>query len=390
MKKNKKASEINQQTIITILSMVLAVLLLLFAIRACSTFQDKNRKAILLELENGLRSVIDSLSDGQITHKKFILPDGTDTVCFVDLSKKEIVKNTSLARDYPLINQSLNSNDNKNVFLIAKYKVTDALYGGNICFDYYPFYACLAARGNILDVWFEGRAGCATLYINWSSFPDNYKNKTKYFDNPLFLIQERMNSGNIANWKGISSIVPLTLFRERNDKGSYDTYVYNYSVAYRPSGDIDFTNVQYLMGLEKYNTKKSYLFDGSVTATLPYTVETKSTSIPKDHFDFWESYSSLILIDASNYQASVIGSLLAAYVNTPLIFINSSNLDSYKEYILNKQVFVITHGPITLDTPTYDYVRNYASRYQEYSDTLLQSHGEIPAFARLWSNITIG
>jgi hypothetical protein len=355
-------------------------------------FQDKNRKAILLDLENGLKNVVDSLSDGQVTHKTFILPDGTDTVCFVDLSKKEIIKNTSLAATYPLINSSLSNNDNKNVFLINKKVVTDALYGGNICFDNYPFYACLAAHGNVLDVWFEGRAGCTTLYINWSSFPDNYKNKTKYVDNPLFLIQEIMNGNNIDNWREISSVVPLTLFREKNEGGSYDTYIYNYSVAYKPliKGPFDFTNIKTLMDLEKYRTNKTYLFDGSVISTNPnYIIQRKSTNNPEDYLDFWKSYQSFILIDSTNYQASVIGSLLAAYVNTPLVFINSSNLNIYKNYIVGKQVFVITHGPISLDSTTFNYVKNYASHYQEYSDSLLQSHGEIPAFAELWSNITI-
>jgi len=381
--KNKKAFEVNEQLVMMVFSIILIFVFLIFAIKSCSSLSEKQRSVILSDLEAEIQGVVELLStkSGSVMHKIFEVPAGTDTVCFVDLNhSQQILQNTSLPSEYPMINQSLSVGDKKNVFLISNYMVTDALYGGKICFQNYPFYSCIATRGTILDVWFQGKAGCTTLYINWSMFPENFRNETLYDGSPLFLIKESRPAGTIDNWAGISAGVPLSLFMENKT-----TYLYNYSVFYKKQSVVS-SDIEKLM--DAYHTNKSYILDDSsgLTVSSPYSLQGVSTT-NTDYLRFWKNYSSLILIDPGNVNAAVIGSLLAAYVNTPLIFINSSNKDGYADVMIGKQVFIMTHGPISLDNSTYDMVSAKASRIQPISDTSLQTEGSVPKFAMLKSTI---
>ena len=380
----KKAAEINQQMVIFILAVIFIIVLMIFSTRACDLIKERNREVILNDLSGNIKNVVEFLSPKQGTIKEFTfdLPEGIDTVCFVDLSKKEIIlKDTLLVKEYPIINSTLTMNDTKNIFLIQNRNVVDTLYGGNICFDYYPFYSCTATPDNLLDIWFEGRADCTTLYINWSAFPVNHKNSSLYSGNPLFLIEEKRPKleTDINNWREILSIIPLTLFRENGT-----TYQYNYSILYKPAeqGLLNITNIESLEKL--YSSTNVYLFDTQITGN---NIDLKSSK--DDYLSFWEDYSSLILVDSNNKFSGLIASLLAAYVNTPLIFINDSNLDDYKDVIREKQVFVIAHGSKILDKDTSHYVQNYASRYNIIQDTLLGSEGTVPAFAKIHSKIEL-
>ena len=388
--KQKKAMEINQQLIISILAIVFIITLLTFTVRSCGLIKDKTRDVILTDLENGLRNLIELLSskDGSLKHEMFEVPEDVNMVCFVDLSHSDIIMNsTQLTIDYPMINDSLKTSNSSNVFLMNEKNVVHSFYGGDICFDYYPFYSCVIVRDNLLDVWFEGRGGCTTLYINWSIFPDNYKEPSKYTDNPLFLIKEENINGNIINWREILSIVPLTLFRENDGSNIKQTYVYNFSVAYKASLDLTTTDVAILMN--KYSTNKAYLFNHPNTISIAGLEYVNIPTPPSDYLEFWKNPKSLILVDYDNEHSALIASLLAAYVNTPLIFIDENNLADYKYIIDGTRVFIVTHSDISLDNATYNYVKDYALSYDEISDTLLGIEGSVEAFAQLYSNMTI-
>jgi len=94
-------------------------------------------------------------------------------------------------------------------------------------------------------------------------------------------------------------------------------------------------------------------------------------------------------VDRNNTDAALIASLLAGYVNTPLIFIDDANYGPYKPLIDNRHIFVVTHSTITLDNDVLDYIYANAKRYQFYSDSLLITEGSVINFAKLNSNITI-
>jgi|GEM_PF-6126770 len=391
--KNKKAFEVNQQLVMAIFSIILIFVFFIFVLKSCSSLSEKQRSVILSDLEADIRAIVDLLSPrlGSVQNHQFEVPAGTEQVCFVDLNhSREIIENTALALEYPIINQSLAAGNQKNIFLISNYQVTDSLYGGNICFPNYPFYSCIATRGNILDVWFQGQAGCTTLYINWSMFPENFRNETLYNNSPLFLIQEQRSGENLTNWRQISAGVPLTIFKQNGTRR-----IYNYSVFYKKEV-INSSNIKTIM--DDYNSTNGYILNNSVSVPSGYSLELISTTIPNQYLKFWNNPSSLILVDASNVNSAVIASLLAAYVNTPLIFINSSNKVDYlsstpsnpqTNLILGKQIFIVTHGPISLDESTYESVENWASRVEQISDTSLQTEGSIYAFAKLSSTINL-
>ena len=375
--RKKRKAELNQQLVTTILIIFLTVLLLIFAFKAYNMFKDKHREVIVADLEADMKGTVDLLSSkyGTIRQHTYLFPEGIDTVCFLDLNHSDVImSNTTLTKEYPLINDSLAAGNNKNAFFIKKSEIIDSLYLGEICFDYHPFFSCIATPDNLLDVWFEGKKGCTRLYINWSMFPINYKNFTYYQDNPLFLVQEERVLGEVTNWRETLAIVPLTLFIEEET-----TYIFNYSVAYKSNLDppLNIGNLEDLM--DNHSTNKSYLFDNSYSGGSPigYTIEYRSTKT-LDYLDLWSNYSSLILVDYDNKIAAMMASLLSSYVNTPLIFINSSNLNTYKPIIAGRDVFIITHSHISLDDETFDFVKDYASRYELISDTLVGHKEQFP------------
>ena len=219
-------------------------------------------------------------------------------------------------------------------------------------------------------------------------FPDNYRNDIFYLENPLFLIKEIDQGINIDNWREILSIVPLSLFRQRDVNQVYQNYTYNYSVVYKISGELLTHEVEELM--DEYSTNKAYIFDHSVISPPIDKQLTFLSTTSQEYFDFWSDYSSVILVDYDNEQSALIASLLAAYVNAPLIFINEDNLENFDdEVIFGRRVFIVSSSVVSLDDATYDYVRDYSSFYYEIQDSLLGIEGSVPAFAKLYSDITI-
>ena len=211
-----------------------------------------------------------------------------------------------------------------------------------------------------------------------------------FYNRTLFLLQEKMSSSlpgaNVSNWREISSVVPLSLFIQDSA-----LYKYQYTIAYKPVGSLTFTEIKKIMDNQTLNT--TYLFDttySDIYSSPGYIIIPKSSNNPAEYLGFWENYSSFIFVDKNNRYSALIASLLAAYVNTPIVFIDKTNLDNYKSLIIGKHIFIIAHGPKDLDSETLSWVRSYASHYYIYSDTLLQSEGTIPAFARLYSNANIG
>lgn len=384
--RNKKATQINQTVILSILSIIFLIFLLIFGYKAYKTINDRTNELTILELQNGIASISELLAGkyGTIKQKIFKIPYGVDTICFVDLNHSfEILEKTSLVSNYPMINDSLSAGGQDNMFLIENLRVTDSMNVGDICFDYFPYYACIATQSNIIELWFEGKGGCTTIFINWSMFPDNEKDFSLYENMPVFIIEEERNE-NIENWREILAIIPLSLFRQ-SGKG----YRYDFATVYKLDDDMNSSELQDLMKNE-FNTNKSFVFNTSTQFLLdaPYIVSVNSTS-NEEYFNFWINFTGIIAVDYNNEEAALTAALLAAYVNSPLLFIDENNLDRYKDVILNRELFIVTHGSTVLDTTTFDYIKSYAKRYQLISDTLLQSSGEVSTFADLHGIINI-
>ncbi len=381
-----KKAQINQELFMRILAIILIVLLIFLAIRSCTTIKEKHREVILTDMQGEISNAVDLLSPkyGSVKEYTFELPEGVDTVCFVDLNHSDVIlQNTTLPQNYPLISSSIESESTDNMFMIDNYDVVQALDIGDICFDYYPFYSCIATPENLLHVWFEGRNGCTTLYINWSMFPDNKRDMSLYDNDPLFLIVEKRPGAEIENWRDVLRTIPLTLFIE----GNLD-YNYPFSIVYKPGalGGVTATDIDYMAGV--YSAEKTYIADTSYSGTTSSTAVKIQTTKP-EYFGFWTAYDGIVLVDKDNDDAGLIAALLAGYINSPLIFIDDSNLNDYKILIDGRQVFIVSHGPISLDSTTFSYVKDHAIRYEVIADTLLGAEGSVPSFVKLFSRIKI-
>jgi hypothetical protein len=384
---NKKASEMNQQLLITVLFIAFAISLIFFAARSCTMIDETYKKVSLADLEADIKSAVTYMSSrhGLVEKFSFKLPQDIDTICMLDLNKSNIILNTTLSYDYPLINDSLYYGNDKNMFLIQEHVVAHQLNVGNLCFDHYPYYSCINTPSELLYIWFEGKNGCATLYIDWEMFGTNTKNENFYQGDPLFIIQDErgVNDYSITNWREMLSIIPLTLYKQEEE-----TKTKNFNILYEPTGVLNQSQLEYLM--DEHDTSTTYFYNTTYSegSTGEYDIQVKSTKTI-DYFDAWNEINSIIMVDYNNTEAGLIAALLAAYVNAPLLFIDDNNLNYYKGLIVGKKIFVVTHGTVGLDTKTYEFVQEYASFYSELSDTLLGIEGTVPAFAKLYSEFEI-
>jgi len=145
------------QIFVYIMAIIIVSALLLFGYKAIKTFTDKSEDVALLQLKKGLESTVKSISldYGSVSVKKYSLPSGIKKVCFVH-SFPEMPRLSSTS--YPLIEDSVNSKVDKNVFLLSD-SVADSFSIGPIAASE-PL-LCIDAVGIELTVRFEGKGNHA-------------------------------------------------------------------------------------------------------------------------------------------------------------------------------------------------------------------------------------
>jgi len=87
-----------------------------------------------------------------------------------------------------------------------------------------------------------------------------------------------------------------------------------------------------------------------------------------DYLKYWSSVDTIVVVDYDNYQSALMASTFASYINAPIIFINSSNLDSYKDLINNRTVYIIDN----LDSSVNNYINSNAKETITYTLSDLQ------------------
>ena len=104
---------------IYIITVVLVAFILFYGYTAITTFREKANQVSFVQLKNNLQNTIEVLSFdfGSVKVKEFIVPENINIVCFVkDFPNTPTLSGTK----YPIIEDSVNSGVNKNVFLIDK------------------------------------------------------------------------------------------------------------------------------------------------------------------------------------------------------------------------------------------------------------------------------
>jgi len=106
------------QIFIYVITIVLVGFLLFYGYSAISGFKDKADQVSYIQFKNSLQNTAEviSLDYGSVKVKDFILPDGIVKLCIVkNFPELPTLSNTN----YPIIEDSVNSKVNKNVFLIG-------------------------------------------------------------------------------------------------------------------------------------------------------------------------------------------------------------------------------------------------------------------------------
>ncbi len=372
----EKKSQIQSELLRYILITVVAFLIIVFSIMLMRNLRERQREADLIGFKEDVSSSIEVIAArvGSVDREVFTLPEDIDLVCFLDLDKRDKILETPLVDKYVFIKDSLESESEQNVFLIANDILSDVFYEEDVCFENYPYYQCVEATYGTLDMLLEGLGSCATIHTNYSAFiSDNKRNTSKYERIELggFLAED---TDNPTNYRDILQIIPLAFV---NSKDSYRQYPY---VVYH--GDIDDNKIRDLMDEKGINT--TIIFRGADPGE--YTLEEGGKyytiideNLDKDNYlSYWSTIYDVTLIGYNNQDGALIAGLFAAFTNTPLIFIDSSNLDDYKELLSGKNINVIDENSI--DAQVIEYIEDlpYTEvRYFDSSDLRILSQNRI-------------
>lgn len=371
--RSKKGFVVTQQMVVMILSVVIIAFLIIMALFYFGDIRGKQRQANLLDLEQGVRGITEVLATKLGSTDGLQLSLGGlngETVCFFDLDHVDTILGDPLfGQDYPLVRDSLSSDKSKNMFFIHTDGTIEPLYGGPICFDNYPYYACVPIISDVVDLLFEGKNGCTTLTVNLSDTPVNPINDSKYAPNPLFIIQPLNRSASIVNWRDIVRVVPLTSFRHNEEH-----LMYPLVLPYIPGSPVASLSTSTILSLMSEGGKSTaYIFDTSVSGALPAGATAFQTS-SMSYFSFWDEINTVVVIDPANKRSAVVASLLAGSLHAPLIMVNDSNLNTYKPHIKDNYVFIVVNPTYPSLQPLTDaYITTYASDVQPIDESFLKS-----------------
>jgi len=222
---------------------------------------------------------------------------------------------------------------------------------------------------------FEGFGFCnCTLAIPVK----NEKDPNKYSKKNAFLISDK-------NWREILSLVPLTTWTSEKDsewcQKGYGTpskvCVYPTLIYHREGESFDADSIIYFF--QQYKPDNLTIIgntppelDNLLIVKPELGAGLKEEQIKKisfnDYFSYWKSFNSIVVVDYDNYANGLMGSVWASLKNIPIIFVNSNNLENYKNVIDNRKIYII--GKI--DSSVSDYINKNAKSSISYTLEELQ------------------
>jgi hypothetical protein len=115
---------------IYVVTIIIISFILVYGYNAIFAFKQKSDQVSYIQFKNRLQNSIEVLSVdyGSVQIKEFILPGNINAVCFIrNFPSVPVLSST----EYPLIEDSVNSGIDKNVFLIGK-TVEESFFVGKI------------------------------------------------------------------------------------------------------------------------------------------------------------------------------------------------------------------------------------------------------------------
>jgi len=147
------------QIFIYVITVVLVSVILFYGYNAITTFKDKAEKISFIQFKNDMENTIEVMSFdfGSVKVEEFMVPEKVTTVCFVTSFPEAP---TLSGTKYPIIEDSVNSGVDKNVFLMDE-TIQESFYVGKISVD--EGWSCFPVLGNKIKLRIEGKGDHAIL-----------------------------------------------------------------------------------------------------------------------------------------------------------------------------------------------------------------------------------
>ena len=179
------------------------------------------------------------------------------------------------------------------------------------------------------------------------------------------------------DWRKILSLVPLAMWKDINIQGNH---IIPYLV-YHKNG-FPASNAFKIADLKTRYTK-----DYIVPTVVHFGAEIQLSGVQPadDYFSYWSSYEDIVVVGYDNEPAALMASLFAAFINAPIIFIDSTHLpDAY--VMEGKTAYVIDY--VSKDETTRTNYLSLAAEITQYNMADLQNPTKNP-YQSLYSNIVL-
>jgi hypothetical protein len=150
--RSRRGIRMEGRLFIYIVAIFLGALFLIFGYRAIIGIGQKGEQAALINLKNELDKDVQAVRTeiGSVKIGRYNIPSTFYEVCFVDLTNADPSE-----LDNPVIRDSLESGNNKNVFLIQESNI-QTLYIEDLGVKDYPHFLCVFPRGGTIEAELEG------------------------------------------------------------------------------------------------------------------------------------------------------------------------------------------------------------------------------------------
>ena len=200
-------------------------------------------------------------------------------------------------------------------------------------------------------------AGCAS---------NNVKDPIKYGIKETFLISD-------IDWRNVLSLVPLSIWNDGTTIKKHPALIYHHEAAavFDADSTIHFMQLyepNHLTTIGSIPADLNNLLVAAEPTGAGLNADDISNINPHDYFSYWSSFNSIVVVDYDDYKAGLMASVFASHKNSPIIFVNSANLDTYKIMINGKTIYTVS----TLDAATQSYVDSNAGCQISYTLEELQ------------------
>jgi len=389
MKKGK--GQIQSQVFVYIIALVILVLIIIFGYRSITRVGEQQKQITDIKFEKDLKDGIETIASDFGTVKKHVLslPEGVNRACFIDLGQRELLLRSDFVLKYPFIKETVVDKTGENTFLFRGKNLIKSLFMGEICFDKGIVSRCIDAKMGKLNILMEGKGNCTNIAPDVDLIKlGNQKNKNKYKHHPVFFIARSEQERNILR------TIPLTSWNDR--KGGIlklPLYVY----ARPPAAEFGFDEDYVQKILDLHNSDEILVFTSQDTSPLgPLSDKISDEHVFKDkevgaYMDYWSIRNDIVVIDGDNVEDGLIAGLFSAFIDAPLLFIDSGIDDAvynanYKQFITeSKKIYLIKDKgddlPHIVGTRSADFP---VEKQMPYSAEMLKTSTEINRYQKMW------